>query len=151
VRLTHTALPGMLKAGRGAIINVSSPAAYLPLPGNALYAGTKAFLNIFSEALRAELRGKGIIIQVLLPGFTYSDFHKRGEWAKKDFYSTLPKWMWMTSEAVAQTSLQALKRGNLDCIPGLHNRVMVFLAKIGLAGLLLNRTPLKKKYQTREK
>jgi hypothetical protein len=151
VRLTHAALPGMLATGRGAIINVSSPAAYLPLPGNAMYAGTKAFLNIFSEALRAELRGTGIIIQALLPGFTYSDFHKRGEYAKQDFYSTLPSWMWMTSEAVAQTSLRALERGKLDCIPGLHNRIMVFLARVGLAGFLLNSAPLKKKYWTKKK
>jgi short-subunit dehydrogenase len=150
VHLTHAALPGMIEAGRGAIINVSSPAAYLPLPGNAMYAGTKAFLNIFSEALRAELRGTGIFIQVLLPGFTYSDFHKRGEYAKKDFYGTLPKWIWMTSEAVAQTSLRALDNGRLVCIPGLHNQVMVFLAQIGLAGFLLNSALLQKKYWSKK-
>lgn len=151
VRLTRAALPAMREAGRGAIINVSSPAAYLPMSGNAMYAATKAFLNIFSEALYAELRGTGITIQVLLPGFTYSDFHKRGEYAKKDFYSTLPKWMWMTSEAVARTSLRALKNGRLYCIPGLHNQIMVFLAKTGLASVLLNSTPLKKRVWTKEK
>jgi uncharacterized protein len=151
VRLTRAVLPAMLAAGRGAIINVSSPAAYLPMAGNTIYAATKAFLNIFSEALRAELRGTGVSVQALLPGFTYSDFHKRGEYAKQDFYSTLPKWMWMTSEAVAQTSLRALKSGGLYCIPGLHNQILVFLAKTGLATFLLNRTPLKKKYWTKEK
>ena len=151
VRLTRAALPAMLATGRGAIVNVSSPAAYLPMSGNAMYAATKAFLNIFSEALRAELRGTGITIQALLPGFTYSDFHKRGEYAKQDFYSTLPKWMWMSSEAVAKTSLRALQRGSLYCIPGLHNRIMVFLAKTGLAGILLNSTPLKKKYWKKSK
>ncbi len=149
VRLTHAALPAMLEARRGAVINVSSPAAYLPLPGNAMYAGTKAFLNLFSAALRAELRGTGVIIQTLLPGFTYSDFHKRGEYAKKDFYSTLPKWMWMTSESVAQASLRALKRGRPECIPGLHNQSLVFLAKIGLAGILLKSAFLQKKYWTK--
>lgn len=151
VRLTRAALPAMLAAGRGAIINVSSPAAYLPMSGNAMYAATKAFLNVFSEALRAELRGTGVSVQALLPGFTYSDFHKRGEYAKQDFYSTLPKWIWMSSEAVAQTSLRALERGNLYCIPGLHNQILVFLARTGLATFLLNQTPLKKKYWIKEK
>jgi short-subunit dehydrogenase len=136
VWLTGAALPAMIQAGQGTIINVSSPAAYMPARGNTSYSATKAFLNIFSEALHTELRGKGITIQVLLPGFTYSDFHKRGEWGKKDFYSTLPRWMWMTSEAVAQTSLRALKRGNLYCIPGLHNKVLVFLGRIGLVSWL---------------
>jgi short-subunit dehydrogenase len=151
VRLTRVALPAMIEAGRGAIINVSSPAAYLPMSGNVMYASTKAFLNVFSEALRAELRGTGVFVQTLLPGFTYSDFHKRGEYAKYDFYSTLPKWAWMTSESVAQKSLRALERGNPSCIPGLHNQIVVFLAKTGVAGLFLNRTPPKKKYWTREK
>jgi short-subunit dehydrogenase len=150
VRLTRAALPAMVEAGRGAIINVSSPAAYLPMSGNVMYASTKAFLNVFSEALRAELRGTGVVIQALLPGFTYSDFHKRGEYAKSDFYSTIPKWMWMSSEAVAQTSLRALERGTFYCIPGLHNQILVFLAKTGLAGFLLSHTPIKKKYWKKE-
>jgi uncharacterized protein len=137
LRLTRAALPEMIRAGRGTIINVSSPSSYLPLPGSSSYAATKAFLNMFSETLRAELRGTGVKVQVLLPGFTYSDFHKRDEWVKSDFYSTMPKWLWMTSEAVAQTSLRALKRGGLYCIPGLHNHVIVFLGKSGLAKLFI--------------
>ena len=136
MRMIGAALPGMIKAGRGAIINVSSPAAYMPARGNTSYSATKAFLNVFSETLNIELRGKGITLQVLLPGFTYSDFHKRGEWAKKDFYSTLPKWMWMSSEAVAQTSLRALKHGDFYCIPGLHNKLFVFLRRIGFVKLM---------------
>lgn len=136
VRLMGAALPAMLRARTGTIINVSSPAAYMPARGNTSYSATKAFLNVFSEALHTELRGTGLTLQVLLPGFTYSDFHKRGEWAKRDFYSTLPRWMWMTSEAVAQTSLRALKHGGLYCIPGLHNKLFVFLGKIGLVSWL---------------
>jgi hypothetical protein len=137
MRLTRAALPGMIQARRGTIINVSSPSSYLPLAGSTSYAATKAFLNIFSETLRAELRGTDIKLQVLLPGFTYSDFHKRDEWARSDFYSTMPKWLWMTAEAVAQTSLRALKGGGLYCIPGLHNKVIVFLGKSGLFKLFL--------------
>ncbi len=137
MRLTRAALPGMVQARSGTLINVSSPSSYLPLAGSTSYAATKAFLNIFSETLRAELRGTGIKMQVLLPGFTYSDFHKRDEWAQSDFYSTMPKWLWMTAEAVAQTSLRALKGGGLYCIPGLHNKVIVFLGRSGLFKLFL--------------
>jgi uncharacterized protein len=151
VRLTRAALPAMIDAKRGTIINVSSPAAYLPMTGSVMYASTKAFLVVFSEALRADLHGTGVDIQVLLPGFTYSDFHRRPEYAMRDYYSTVPKWAWMTSEAVAQASLRALERGSFYCIPGLHNKILIFLAKIGLANLLLTSTSLKKRYWKNEK
>src|SRR5215831_10552779 len=57
MRLTRAALPGMIARGRGAIINVSSMAAFVPPPYDATYGATKAFVNSFTEALHEELRG----------------------------------------------------------------------------------------------
>jgi len=54
----------------GAIINVSSPAAYQPIPGMAVYAATKAFVHNFSLALHEECRKQGVLVQTLLPGPT---------------------------------------------------------------------------------
>jgi short-subunit dehydrogenase len=133
VRLMGAALPGMRQANEGAIINVSSPAAYASLPGNGSYAGTKAFLNAFSESLARELEGTKIRVQILLPGFTYSDFHKRPDYEGVDMYSVVPKFMWQTSEYVARTSLKALKRGSLYCTPGLLYKLLVFAGRLGVA------------------
>jgi NAD(P)-dependent dehydrogenase (short-subunit alcohol dehydrogenase family) len=67
--LTYAAIPNMIRRGSGAIINVSSLAGFAPLPGNATYSGTKAFLSAFSEALSLELARTGVKVQALCPRF----------------------------------------------------------------------------------
>src|SRR5205807_263539 len=57
--LTRTLLPQMIARKRGAILNVSSSAGFLPIPEFNIYAATKAYVTSFSESLRAELRGTG--------------------------------------------------------------------------------------------
>src|SRR5678815_1155472 len=59
--LTRCLLPGMIARNRGAILNVSSSAGFLPIPGFAVYAATKAFVNSFSEAIRMEVRGTNVM------------------------------------------------------------------------------------------
>src|SRR5919109_1270658 len=100
VRLTRAALPGMIARGRGAIINVSSLAAFAPGPYDATYGATKAFVNSFTEALHEELRGTGVRVQALCPGFIHTELQQR---AGIDT-SRLPAWVWMTPEAVVEAS-----------------------------------------------
>ena len=64
-RMTHIVLPGMLERKRGSIINVSSAAARNPSPLLAEYAGSKGFVEHFSESMYHELKGKGIHVQVM--------------------------------------------------------------------------------------
>ncbi|MCJ7432705.1 MAG: SDR family oxidoreductase [Anaerolineales bacterium] len=135
MRLTSAALPAMIKAKQGAVINVSSVAAYMPLAGNAVYSGTKSFLNAFTVALAFELKNTGVKVQLLTPGFTYSDFHKRPDYAKLNTYSSIPKFMWMKAEEVVRISLHALERNKRHCIPGMLNKLIVFAGKSGLAAL----------------
>ena len=135
MRLTSAALPGMIKAGRGAVINVSSITAFMPLAGNAVYSGTKAFLNAFTQSLAFELKGSGVTMQVLAPGFTYSDFHKRPDYVQFNTYSSIPKFLWMQPEDVARDSLRDLQRRKLFCIPGLLNKLIVLAGRSGLAAL----------------
>lgn len=140
VRLTRAVLPGMISAGRGAIINVSSPAAFIPTPGNATYSGTKAFLTAFSEALAAELRGTGLKVQVLVPGFTHTGFYDTLEYRRVGMKSKaearIPGAMWMTADELVAGSLESLEQGRLLCAPGFANRLMVVLGRMGLAPLL---------------
>lgn len=120
MRLTRAALPGFLKRGRGSIINVSSMAAFQPAPLNATYGATKAFVNSFTESLSEELRGTGVQIMALCPGFTRTEFQER---AGIDT-SGIPGFAWMSAEAVVDSALAALRRGEVVSVPGLANRVV---------------------------
>ncbi len=125
LHLIKAALPGMLRRGRGGIINVASIAGWYPLPGNATYSATKRFLINFSESLQAELIGSGVHVQALCPGFTYSEFHDAEGYRASGFRrERLPKFVWQTAEQVAEASLNALGR-EVVCVPGLHNRALV--------------------------
>ena len=123
VRLTRAALPGMIARDRGAIINVSSMAAFVPGPYDATYGATKAFVNSFTEALYEELRGTRVRVQALCPGFIHTEFQQR---AGIDV-AALPAYIWMTPEAVVAASLAALQRGQIVCVPGLMNRLLTLL------------------------
>ena len=73
-RLTRALLPAMIAQKRGAILNVSSSAGFLPIPNFAVYAATKAYVTSFSEALRSELRGTGFGVTALCPGPVRTEF-----------------------------------------------------------------------------
>jgi short-subunit dehydrogenase len=123
VRLTRAALPAMVKRRKGSIINVSSIAGLSPTPQTATYGATKAFVNSFTEALHEELRGTGVRVQALCPGFTRTEFQER---AAIDV-SRIPSFAWMEAEAVVDAALASLERGDLVCVPGLANRMLATL------------------------
>jgi hypothetical protein len=120
MRLTRAVLPGMLAQRRGAIIIVSSIAAFVPVRFSATYGASKAYLSSFGEALGEELRGSGVRVQVLCPGFTRTEFVDR---AGADV-AAIPAFAWMSAEAVAAASLAALRRARPVCVPGLSNRML---------------------------
>ncbi|MGQ9501247.1 MAG: SDR family NAD(P)-dependent oxidoreductase [Anaerolineae bacterium] len=128
VRLTYAALPALLAQRRGAIINVSSLAAFFPLPYHTMYVATKEFIRVFSEALAIELRGSGVRIQALCPGFTRTDFHARLGFNPDQFYRTSGPMRAMSPEEVVQASLNCLARGKVVCVPGAHNQFASHLA-----------------------
>ena len=113
VRLTSAAVPGMVERGGGAVLNVSSVAGLQPIPNMATYAATKAFVTSFSESLHEELRGRGVTVTALLPGFTKTGFQARAG------VSRLPTWAWMDAGRVADDALAATAAGRAVCIPGL--------------------------------
>ncbi len=132
VALTHAALPGMIARNRGGIINTSSIASLLPMPGNATYGSTKAYLNFFTESLDAELAGSGVRVEALLPGFTYSEFHDvmpvdRG---------LIPGFLWMPADEVARAGLQGLHEGRKMVIPGLVNQLLALVLMFPLVAPL---------------
>lgn len=119
VRLTHAALCPMVERGSGGVINVSSLAAYQPGPYNATYAATKAFVSSFGHALHEEVRGKGVTITTLCPGFTRTEFQERAGLRNEGG----PAFLWQGPEPVVDTALKDHRRRAAVSIPGLHNRV----------------------------
>ena len=79
VQLTKLALPAMVARGSGKLLFTSSIAATMPDPFEAVYGATKAFLRWFGEALREELKDKGVGVTVLMPGVTGTNFFQRAE------------------------------------------------------------------------
>jgi hypothetical protein len=120
VRLTHAAVAVFKARGHGSVINVSSLAGFQPAPFNATYAATKAFVNSFTQAVSEELRGSGVRLQLLCPGFTRTEFQEVAGFSAE----TIPDFAWMTADAVVDVSLEALRKGDLVVIPGGGNRMM---------------------------
>ncbi len=126
VRLTYAALPGMIAARKGAIINVASISAFAPMVGNVMYSATKSFLAAFSRALQMETRQHGIHIQALCPGFFHSEFHDVARVDKM----RIPQFMFMQAEEVAKSSLSAMGRQGVVYVPGFLYRLVVFFARL---------------------
>lgn len=133
VTLCRAALPGMIARGSGAIINVSSIAAFFPSGGGATYTATKAYLNNFSEALAAEVEETGVRVQALCPGFTYSEFHDTAEYAGFD-RKQVPGPLWMPAEQVVDESLAALAGRRVIVVPGRQYRGMMLAVNSPLRG-----------------
>ncbi|RZS44134.1 hypothetical protein EV193_1018 [Herbihabitans rhizosphaerae] len=120
VRLTHAALGAMVAAGRGAVINVSSIAGLQPTSGLSAYAGTKAFVNSFSEAVHEEVRGTGVTVTTVLPGFIRTDMS-----AAMTELNALPSFLWLTPDVVAAAGLRAARRGRPVVVPSLRFKAIV--------------------------
>ena len=129
VRLTRAALPGMIARHHGAIVNLSSTAALVPIGGNAVYAASKSFLNSFSRALQIDLMGTGVRVQALCPGFTHTEFHDRPEYKRARVKARIPGPLWLTAETVVAESLAALERDQVIVIPGWIYRLGITIAR----------------------
>ena len=126
--LTHRLLPGMVQRGYGRIINVASLAGLVPAPaGHTLYAASKAFVIKFSEALSHEVRGQGVNVTALCPGFTFSEFHDVT--GTREQMKQLPSWMWMDAPSVARQGFDAVMAGTPIYINGGVNRGIELLVR----------------------
>jgi uncharacterized protein len=128
--LTRALLPAMIQKKRGAILNVSSSAGFLPIPRLAVYAATKAYVSSFSEAIRAELHGAGVTVTALCPGPVHTEF---GEVARRDSTKpekSGPEFAHVSVEEAVRVGLQAIERGNALVVPGLIIKIAMLLARV---------------------
>jgi uncharacterized protein len=123
VALCSAYVPQMVKRGHGAVLNVASLAAFTPIPHQATYSASKAFVLSFTEALSQELRGTGVRATAVCPGPMRTDFLEIAGLAES--VGRVPPALWRllpSTEATARAGVNGVSRGRRRVIPGAANR-----------------------------
>ena len=139
VELTGLFLPQMQQRGDGAIMNISSIAAFQPIPYMSVYAATKAFILNYTEALWAENKDKDNNVRILAvcPGPTKSEFYNRADFP--DSATGLNNMTMAESEKVVKESLRALEKGQSTIVAGgFANQIIVNLPRFVPRDLLVS-------------
>jgi uncharacterized protein len=114
-------VPGMAERGTGAVLNLASTASFQPLPMQAGYAATKAFVLSFSESLHEELKGSGVTVTALCPGPVKTEFVEVAGLQQAE--SEMPDIFWDSPENVAKAAISGMDKGRRVVVPGMLNRV----------------------------
>jgi uncharacterized protein len=120
--LSGAAARGMMPRGNGAIVNVSSTAGFITMGS---YSAIKAWVTSFTEGLAVELRGTGITVTALCPGWVRTEFHDRAGIKK----SSIPNVMWLDAEPLVRAALRDVDRGKVISIPTIRYRALIWLAR----------------------
>jgi len=122
--LTNHLVRPMVERGEGAILNTGSILAFAPIPQNATYAATKAFIVSFSEALHTELQGTGVSCTTVNPGPTRTPiFDHSGAPGAAGFG---PGVFWQDASDVAEAGVAGMLAGRRSVTPGLTNKAAAF-------------------------
>ncbi|MDR2975614.1 MAG: SDR family NAD(P)-dependent oxidoreductase [Propionibacteriaceae bacterium] len=121
--LSGAAARAMTRRGHGAILNVASSSAVITT-GN--YSAIKAWVTVYTEGLSNELRGSGVSVMALLPGWVRTEFHSRGGVKA----TTLPDFVWIEADEVATQALRDLNRGKVLSVPTTRWAIAVTLGHI---------------------
>jgi hypothetical protein len=127
--LSRAGALSMKDRGRGAIINVSSVAGFVPM---GTYGAAKAWCTAFTATLAQELAGSGVSATALCPGFTRTELHER---ASLDM-SRLPKAMWLDADWLVRDCLDDVRAGKVISVPGVQYKVIAGLAQLMPGGFV---------------
>lgn len=112
----------MRARGSGRIINISSLQSYL---ATGSYAAIKAWVTAYSQSLAVELRGSGVTVTAVLPGWVRTEWHERAGVRR----SSLPGFLWTQPDAVVKIALRDSARGKVVCIPTVRYRALGWFAR----------------------
>ncbi|MGN0077825.1 MAG: SDR family NAD(P)-dependent oxidoreductase [Coriobacteriales bacterium] len=113
-RILKLFLPEMIERGSGRVLNVSSTAAIMPGPLQAVYYASKAYVTSWSNALWRELKGTGVTVTALMPGALKTGFAETGGLSTTKLFSNA-----IDPFRVAQEGYEAMLAGKLNCVCGL--------------------------------
>jgi uncharacterized protein len=122
----------MRARGEGKILITGSIAGFMPGSFQAVYNGTKAFIDSFSFALRNELKDTGVTVTCLMPGATETEFFERADMMDTDVGQGSKD----DPADVAKTGFDAMMRGDGDIVSGWKNKLTTALASVTPAGML---------------
>lgn len=127
--LTRRLLPSLLAAQRGAILNVSSSASFMPIARMAVYAASKAYVTSFSEALRMELHGTNVSVSALCPGPVETEFSSVAA-RPNERKETAPKFIYVSPQEVVRSGLHAIEHGHPVVVPGWPMKIAMGLVRL---------------------
>lgn len=128
--LTHVLLPAMIERKRGAILNVSSTAGFLPIRKLATYAATKAYVTSFSEGVRAEVRKQGIAVTALCPGPVDTEFSSVAQRSSGKQPTASPSFMHVPVADVVRAGLAGIERNKPLVVPGIVMKIAMLLVRV---------------------
>jgi uncharacterized protein len=132
MRLTHTAVRGMVDRGHGSIVNVSSVSGFAATMPGSTYPASKAWVTSFSESVAMQVKRRGVRVMALCPGFTRTEFHARAGIAA----GQMPEWVWLNVDNVVRDGLADLRKGKIVSVPSLRYKVAVGALKVTPRGVL---------------
>lgn len=130
MHLTRAALPPMLAAGKGQVINIASVAGLISGRGST-YSASKAWVVSFSEGLANGLDGTGVSVHAVCPGFVHTEFHERAGIEM----ASMPELMWLDVDDVVAESLADVRKGRVVIIPGLQYKALTTVGRLIPRGL----------------
>ena len=123
-KLTKLFAKDMANKRDGNIINISSTAAFQPVPNLSTYAASKAYVLSFSEAIAYQLKDDNVVVTTICPGATKSEFADVAKMNQKHFIKA------PSSQELAEYTYKSMKKGKTTAIHGFKNKVMVFLVRL---------------------
>ena len=135
VDLTSRWLPQMVERGRGALITIASTAAFQPMPNNATYAATKAFVLNHCEAVAEELKGTGVSMTAICPGPVRTPFVETAGAGNEA--SSVPDFAWLEAHEVARVAVEGAENGSRVVVPGMLNRATALAGRHTPRSILL--------------
>jgi short-subunit dehydrogenase len=127
IYLIHKVGRDMRQRGEGKILITGSIAGYMPGAFQAVYNGTKAFIDSFSYALRNELKDTGVTVTCLMPGVTDTEFFERADLMDTDVGTQENK---ADPAEVAKIGFKAMMDGESDVVAGMKNKLQTTMANI---------------------
>ena len=118
---------GMVARGRGRILITGSIAGFQPGAFHAVYNGSKAFVDSFSQALRNEMKDTGVTVSLLMPGVTDTEFFERAELLDTKVGADMKK---DDPAMVARVGFDAMQKGEADVVSGWKNKLQVAASKV---------------------
>jgi uncharacterized protein len=116
--LSHAALPGIVSRGRGALVNVSSVAGFMP---SGTYSAVKSWTTTFTMSLAGELAGTGVTATALCPGYVHTEFHGRANIRM----GRLPEFVWLDADQLVTACLADVARGRSLSVPSVQYKLAV--------------------------